>query len=159
MILFSCFFISFTITILIERRLNLNWFKITITLTVVISLFPVREHNIRSLKLLTLTSSLCQPGTLTLLLTEYYWLCGASGGSSVVDQLGCSSLSRCTSTRTTVGGAEGGGAVSGDASVTRMLTALLAWGDGVLARAGGVGRLAELLRDVRRSEPVKSKYL
>lgn len=90
---------------------------------------------------------------------EYYWLFGAFWGSSVVDQLGCSSLSRCTSTRTTVGGAAGGGAVSGDASVTRMLTALLAWGDGVPARAGGVGRLAELLRDVRRSEPVKSKYL
>lgn len=53
-----------------------------------------------------------------------------------------------------MGGADGGGAVSGDASVTRMLTALFACGDGVLARAGGVGRLAELLRDVRRSEPV-----
>lgn len=73
LILFSCFFISFTITILIERRLNLNWFKITITLTVVISLFPVREHNIRSLKLLTLTSSLCQPGTLTHCLRNTVW--------------------------------------------------------------------------------------
>lgn len=52
-----------------------------------------------------------------------------------------------------MGGAEGGGAASGDASVTRMLTALLAWGEGVRARAGVVARRAELLREVRRSEP------
>lgn len=81
---------------------------------------------------------------------------GASSGS-VVDQLGCSSLSLCTSTLTTVGGAEGSGAASGDASVTKMQTSLLfAWGEGVRARLGGVGLRAELLLDVRRREPASN---
>lgn len=53
-----------------------------------------------------------------------------------------------------MGGAEGGGAASGDASVTRMLTSLLlAWGEGVRARAGVVARRAELRRELRRREP------
>lgn len=94
---------------------------------------------------------------------------GARGSSSGVgDQLGRSSDSRCTSTRTRVGGGAGGavgvsgaggadvatGAASGDASVTRMLTSLLAWGDGVRARAGGVTRRMELRRELSRREPV-----
>lgn len=53
-----------------------------------------------------------------------------------------------------MGGAEGGGPASGEASVTRMLTSLfLAWGDGVRARAGVVARRAEFLRELRRREP------
>lgn len=83
----------------------------------------------------------------------------ARGSSSGVgDQLGRSSDSRCTSTRTSVGGgggvAGGAGAASGDASVTRMLTSLLACGDGVRARAGGVTRRMELRRELlSRREP------
>lgn len=81
-----------------------------------------------------------------------------SSGSFVIDQLGCSSLSRCTRTLTTVGGAVGSGAVSGEASVTRMLTELLAFGEGVRARKGVVALLAELRRDIKRSEPITCNH-
>lgn len=100
----------------------------------------------------------------------------------VGDQLGRSSDSRCTRTLTTVGGTAGGGgawgaggaggagagaaggevggapgAASGEASVTRMLTSLLACGDGVRARAGGVTRRMELRRELSRREPEHSQ--
>lgn len=61
-----------------------------------------REHSLRCLNKGVLVSA------------RYDWAWGS--GSSVVDQLGCSSLSRCTSTRTTVGGAAG----TGQASVTPL---------------------------------------
>lgn len=102
-----------------------------------------REHSLRCLNKGVLVSA------------RYDWAWGS--GSSVVDQLGCSSLSRCTSTRTTVGGAAGTGQASGDASVTRMLTSLFACGDGVRAR-GGRPR-ADDRRGVRRREPAVQSVL